>query len=35
MLDYKSKPRYKLYKFEELVSEYLRYLFGDMEEIAL
>lgn len=35
MLDYKSKPRYKLYKFNALVSEYLRYLFGDTEEIIL
>ena len=46
MLDYKSKPRYKLYKFKALVSdrdrfidrhmdEYLRYLFGDTEEITL
>lgn len=35
MLDYKVNPRYKLYKFEELVSEYLRHLFGDTEEIVL
>ena len=45
MLDY-SVPRYKLYKFNELVSdrdrfidrhldEYLRYLFGDAEDITL
>lgn len=35
MLDYKSKPRYKIYRFNELVSEYLRYLFGDTQEITL
>ena len=34
MQNYKVQ-RYKLYKFKELVSEYLRYLFGDTEEVTL